>query len=288
MKQTRPPAEKTPPKSAKPVAHSAQPKNQSGKPNRGKNPPAPTPPNPGSGLQLTWQMKVLAGLGLAVMVGLVVILALQPTQKPDKAELQQAVSTALGNTGFTPPPTFEPGSEFGVSLVIFSIKDYIPALPDEKVTFSIINRRQKSLYVSNCDGIVLQRFLGSDSKDKKQAQNFDNWESIAPGGFRFCGPLSGREARRIEPGVSADASFTFSTKVTRPYNGKSWDTPGTYRLLVQYSLTCPNASTKIADCLDPGLAESEYFKIVAPVFDTPAASLGPALPAPTSTAAPKP
>jgi len=267
MKQTKPPAIKPGP-------------NKGQKPSYPNNPPSkrnvrvaePPPPEP---VKLTWQMKVLAGLALAVLVGLVVILAVQPTTKPERQDLEGAVSTALVNTGITPPPTFVPGSEFGVSFVIFGIKDYIPALPNEAINFVIINRRAKSLYVSNCDGVLLQRFVGTNPKDKTQAANEDNWESIAPGGYAFCGPASGRQGIQIEPGVSADASFKFDKKVTRPFEGEDWNVPGTYRLLVQYYLTCPSNTLKIDDCLDKGVSESDYFKIIAPPTGTPAPTLAP-------------
>jgi hypothetical protein len=268
MKQTKPPATKPEPSKSQKQGYA-----NNSRPNRAGRAPEPPAPPP---VQFTWQMKMLAGLALVVLVGLVVILAIQPTTKPERRDLEGAVSTALVNTGITPPPTFVPGSDFGVSFVIFGIKDYIPSLPNEAINLVIINRRAKSLYVSNCDGVILQRFLGTDPKDKTQAANMDNWKSVAPGGYAFCGPASGRQGIQIEPGVSADASFKFDKKITRPFTGESWDIPGTYRLLVQYYLTCPDNTLKIDDCIDKGVSESDYFKIVAPTNNgTPVPTLAP-------------
>ncbi len=272
MKQAKPPVSKPgPDKGKKPIPSGPPTKPKVAQPGR----PFQPEPEEVAPLHFTWQMKVLGGLGLALLIGLVVILALQPNDRVEREDLNGSIITALANTGFTPPPTYVPGSEFGVSFVIFGIKDYIPALPNEQIRFVIINRRQKSLYVSNCDGVILQRFTGTDPKDKTQATNFDNWESIAPGGYRFCGPVSGRDARRIEPGVSADAAFKFDTKSTRPYAGKSWDVPGYYRLFVQYYLTCPDSTLKVDDCLDKHIDYSDSFRIIAPTSGTPLATIAP-------------
>jgi hypothetical protein len=247
-----------------------------------------TESNPVEPARLTWPMVAVIGLILAGLVGLTILLSLQPGQKIERSDMEGAVATALVNTGLTPPPTFVPGSEFGVDFVIFGIKDYVPVIPNEKINFMIINKRQKSLFISNCDGVILQRFLGTDSTDKKQTDNFDNWRSVAPGGFPYCGPASGREARQIAPGVTADASFKFDTKSTRPFSGENWNIPGTYRLFIQYYLTCPNNTLKVAECIDKGVAESDYFKIVAPTYVSPNAtsSAGPTAPAPSPTSKP--
>ncbi len=234
--------------------------------------PEETPP-PGPRQPLTLQTKLLAGLVFLLLGGLVILLAVQPQSRPDRAQLDTSLATALAATGFTPGPTRIPGSDFGVDMVIYGIKDYIPALPDEKVNFVIINKREKSLFVSNCDGVILQRFVGGNINDKQQAESLDNWESIAPAGFPFCGPELGRESRQIPPGARADASFKFDMKATRPYKDKNWETPGAYRLLVQYYLLCPSGSNKIADCQDKHLAYSDFFRIIAPVYVSPEAAL---------------
>ncbi|HEX2914108.1 MAG TPA: hypothetical protein VH186_25110 [Chloroflexia bacterium] len=215
-----------------------------------------------------WQKQVLAVLGAVVLVSVLVILLSQPQDRTDRRVLDNAVGTAVASTGFTPPPTIVPGSDFGILLTIFGKKDYLPSRPDEKVQLVISNTRQKSFFISNCDGVVLQRFLGTDPNDTSQTGKMENWDTIAPGGFPFCGPATGRQSRQVEPGVNADATFKFDMKVTRPFNGKSWDVPGTYRLLVTYYLLCPNSSLSIDDCEDKHLAESDYFRIIA-VADQP-------------------
>lgn len=245
----------------------------------------PLPVEEASGWQtFGWPLKLLGTL--ALMVGFVVLVTVlwPPEQRQDRAQLERARGTALASTGFTPPPTAVPGSAFGVDLALFGARNYAPALQGEKITFIIVNTRQTSLYVSNCDGILLQRFVGTGNpQEPKQMNNQDNWETIAPGGFRNCGPLSGGgQARRVEPGAKADASFDF--KSTQPYPNKSWDTPGAYRLLMVYYMRCPSSSDKIADCLDKNSAPSNPFQFVDPGtldVSTPVPGASP-VPAPTA------
>lgn len=213
----------------------------------------------------TLQMKILTGLAIVVIVGALVALLSQPQERIDQDDQRRALETAVASTGFVPPPTPRPGSDFGISIGILGAKEYyVPALPDEKVSLVIANTRQRSFWVSNCDGVLLQRFSGTDSNDKNQTGKAENWETIAPGGFPFCGPVTGRVARQVGPGVRADATFKFDLRATRPFPNKNWDVPGTYRLLVVYYLRCPSTSDKIVDCEEKNSAESDYFKIVSP------------------------
>jgi hypothetical protein len=203
------------------------------------------PPKPA----ITLQQKLLAGLALVVIIALFLLLAIQPQGGPDRRDQNNALGTALAATGVTPPPTIVPGSDFGVDLVIYGIKDYVPVVPNEKVTFYINNKREKSLYVSNCDGTILQRFIGTDITDKTQAADTNNWIDIAPGGYPNCGPV-GQQPVQIPPGANADASFPFDTTKTRPYPGEDWNIPGNYRIFIQYYLLCPSGGQSIADCTD--------------------------------------
>ena len=239
-------------------------------------------PEPG----ITMQQKVLAGLALVVIAVLFVLLVIQPQGNPDRRDQNNALATALAATGFTAGPTIVPGSDFGVDLVIYSIKDYIPVIPGEKVTFYINNKREKSLYVSNCDGTVLQRFKGTDVNDKTQTADLNNWINVAPGGYPSCGPVAGRQAVQIPPGANADASFPFDLKKTRPYAGEDWNIPGNYRLFIQYYLLCPPGGQTIDDCSDRHYSWSDTFKIVAPQYTTPQASLTPASPVASPTPTP--
>ncbi len=231
--------------------------------NRGKAARRPVEPPEGEPARslFTWQLQLLAVLALIVLTALAVIFFSKPDAQVERTTQRNALDTALASTGFTPPPSRPPGSDFGIDLVIFGIKDYVPGLPKEQITFQIHNTRDKSLFVGQCDGIVLQRFLGTDIKNKDQEFDFNNWESIAPGGYPFCGP-AGSNALQIGPGIKADASFKFDGKATRPYAGKSWDVSGTYRLLVQYFLYCPSNSLVVADCTDKRLDFSVAFKII--------------------------
>jgi hypothetical protein len=240
------------------------------------------PPKPG----ITLQQKLLAGLALLVIVVLFVLLAIQPQGAADRRDQDNALATALAATGFTAGPTIVPGSDFGVDLVIYGIKDYIPVVPGEKVTFYINNKREKSLYVSNCDGTVLQRFNGNDVTDKTQTADLNNWINVAPGGYPSCGPVTGRQAVQIPPGANADASFPFDTKKTRPYPGEDWNIPGNYRIFIQYYLLCPSGGQTIDDCSDRHYSWSDTFKIVAPQYTTPQASVTPASPVASPTPTP--
>ena len=226
------------------------------------------PPKPGINLP----QKLLAGLVLLAVVVLVVLLAIQPQGNVDRRDQNNALGTALAATGVTPPPTIIPGSDFGVDLVIYAIKDYVPIIPGEKVTFYINNKREKSLYVSNCDGTILQRFIGSDINNKDQTADLNNWTNVAPGGYPNCGPI-GQQPVQIPPGANADASFPFDTKQTRPYPGEVWNSPGNYRIFIQYYLLCPSGGQSIADCTDRHYSWSDSFRIVAPQYITPQASI---------------
>lgn len=286
MKQTRPPVlppQKAPtrPKAKTPGGH---PPGQSPntKPGR-KGQPVAQVVEPK--ITISLQQKLLAGLALVVVVALFVILAVQPQAKPDRLDQNNALGTALAATGVTPPPTIIPGSDFGVDLVVYGIKDYIPVVPNEKITFFINNKREKSLYVSNCDGTILQRFKGTDLTDKTQTQNLDNWENVAPGGYSSCGPV-GHQSVRIPPGANADASFPFDLKKTRPYQGQDWNIPGNYRLFIQYYLLCPAGSDLITDCTDRHITWSDGFRIVAPQYITVPATTAPASPAASPTPTP--
>src|SRR5947208_497878 len=84
---------------------------------------------------ISLQQKLLAGLALVVVIALFIILAAQPQDRPDRRDQNNALGTALAATGVTPPPTIIPGSDFGVDLVVYGIKDYIPVIPGEKITF---------------------------------------------------------------------------------------------------------------------------------------------------------
>lgn len=233
-------------------------------------------------LGMTIQQKLLIGMALAVVAALVVLLAVQPQNRADQRDQNDAIGTALAATGFTPPPTLLPGSDFGVDLVIYGIKNYIPVIPGEKVTFFINNKRDKSLYVSNCDGTILQRFLGTDVTDKAQTSVLTNWENVAPGGYPSCGPV-GPQPVQIPPKANADASFPFDTSKTRPYNGEDWNIPGSYRLFLTYYLLCPAGGSSIDDCSDRHYSQSDTFQIVAPQYNTPQASTTPASPVASPT-----
>lgn len=281
---------KSPPESPKGARKStpARPNNPANRSRPGANRFEPEPE--AAPLVITLQQKILAGLVLVVLFGAVIFLFLQPNDRTSKEELDKALGTAVASSGFTPPPSLEPGSELGITLVIFGLRDYIPQRSEEQINFVIVNQRFKSVYVSQCDGILLQRFLGTDFKDKKQTQDLANWESIAPGNIAYCGP-AGAQAVQVEPGQRADASFKFDRKVrggTRPFEGKSWDVPGIYRLLVQFYLTCPNNSVMAADCIDKHYGESDYFRLVKPdeQFITPAPN--PPLPKPGPVLSPTP
>ncbi len=249
-----------------------------------KNAPVDQAAPPQRGISL--QQKALAGLALVVIVVLFVLLAIQPQGAPDSRDQNDALATALAATGFTAGPTIVPGSDFGVDLVIYGIKDYVPVIPGEKVTFYINNKREKSLYVSNCDGTVLQRFNGSDVTDKTQTADLNNWVNVAPGGYPSCGPVTGRQAVQIPPGANADASFPFDTKKTRPYPGEDWNIPGNYRIFIQYYLLCPSGGQTIDDCSDRHNSWSDTFKIVAPQYTTPQAVVTPASPLASPTPTP--
>src|SRR5690349_544776 len=128
--QTRPPVlppQKTParPKSKGPASRQS--------PNaRAGRKTLPVTPVEEPKVSMTLQQKMLAGLGLVVVAALFIILALQPQVKPDRLDQNNALGTALAATGITPPPTLIPGSDFGVDLVVYGIKDYIPVIPNEK------------------------------------------------------------------------------------------------------------------------------------------------------------
>jgi hypothetical protein len=239
-------------------------------------------------VKLTIQQKLLAGLVLIALAGIVGVLLFQPTRYYDKNDSSEALQTAVAASGFKNPPTAPPGSDISIDFIIYGKRDYIPSKSGETINFVIANKRFRSIYVSQCDGIVLQRFMGTNIKDKKQVEGFDNWESIAPGGMPYCGP-AGAEAVQVGPGDKADAAFKFDRTqrgATLPYNGKDWNVPGDYRLLVQYYMNCPQNSRKAADCIDKQYYESEYFKIVSPdsiIVGTPDATIQTA-----PTATPKP
>jgi hypothetical protein len=292
MKQPRPPVlppEKGPARpKAKTGSSQATANRKTAKPDRKGSKGSIEEPAVEPKIPLTFQQKILAGLALAVVAGLFIILALQPQTKPDRLDQTNALGTALASTGYTPPPTIIPGSDFGVDLVIYSIKDYVPIVPNEKITFFINNKREKSLYVSNCDGTILQRFKGTDVKDKTQTQNQDNWENIAPGGYKYCGPVVGHQSVRIPPGANADASFPFDFKQTRPYQGQDWNIPGDYRLFIQYYLLCPAGSDQIEDCTDRHITWSDSFRIVAPQYVTVTAGPGTAPLSPAASPTPTP
>ncbi len=280
MKRIRPPV--LPPQKAP-----TRPKARTGpgqSPTPGRKPP-PVAPAAELKVAVSLQQKLLAGLALVVVAGLFVILAVQPQTKPDRLDQNNALGTALAATGVTPPPTIIPGSDFGVDLVIYGIKDYVPVIPNEKITFFINNKREKSLYVSNCDGTILQRFKGTNVADKTQTQILDNWVNIAPGGYSACGPV-GHKSVRIPPGANADASFPFDLKLTRPYKGEDWNIPGNYRLFIQYYLLCPAGSDQIEDCSDRHVTWSDAFRILAPQYVTVPASTAPRSPVASITPTP--
>ena len=210
-------------------------------------------------------MLVPIGAAVAVLAAIIVVgIILQSHDTIERPAQDQAVATALAATGFTPPPTAVPGSDLQLDVVLINPHDYLPIRTGEQINLILVNARQKSVYVSNCDGVVLERFTGSDVKDNQQTKDDRNWRPIAPGGYRFCGPTAGRLAKQIEPGVRADATFKFDRSQTKPYNGESWDVPGTYRLRVNYFLNCPDASLKAEDCIDARSYTSNNFQIIAP------------------------
>lgn len=286
MKQTRPPV--LPPDKAQPSTKS---KAAVAKPSTGRKAASPNrkvaEPVAEPKVTLSLQQKVLGGLALAVVLGLFIILALQPQTRLDRLDQNYALGTALAATGVTPPPTIIPGSDFGVDLVVYSIKDYIPVVPNEKITFFINNKREKSLYVSKCDGTILQQFIGTNLKDKAQFLDLNNWVNIAPGGYGFCVPNGGHQSVRIPPGANADASFPFNLKQTRPYQGQDWNIPGDYRLLIQYYLLCPAGSQFIQDCTDRHYSWSNSFRIVAPQYVTVAPGTTPLSPTASPTPTPE-
>ena len=232
---------------------------------------------------LTKPMIALIGGALLVLAA-VIIAGFVLIQKDygDSRDKANALGTALAATGYNPPSTPVPGSDLEIDVVIGNLRDFTPLFPGEQVNLYLINPRDKSFYVSNCDGVVLQRFTGTDATNKTQEATDTNWHTVAPGGFKFCGPATGRQAIQVSPGDRADASFKFDRSQTRPFTGESWDIPGTYRLLVTYYLQCPDATLQVSDCLDQHTQPSDNFKIVAP----PAGYTPGPTPKPTATPGP--
>ncbi len=262
---------------------------KSPRPGPARSKPKIQPARPTEAPLITWPMLVIVGLALLVLLGVAIAgTILIPKATTERPVQNDAIETALAATGFTPPPSPQPGTDFQIDVVILGKRDYTPAYPGEQINLVLINSRQKSFFVSECDGVILQRFTGGDPKDKVQQVDNKNWHSVAPGGFKYCGPVSGRDAKQVEPGVKADASFKFDIKQTRPFKGESWDIPGLYRLLVTYYLNCPDASLKASDCLDQHSYSSDTFNIVAPPAGyTPDSQVYPT-PGPTITVPGKP
>ena len=172
----------------------------------------------------------------------------------DNAPVDRAgeINRALAATGFTPVPTINPTIKakeaLGFSIVIFGIRDYYPDRPGEKITVNLLNERATSIYTSQICGMQLQRAVGNPNDNK--------WDSIAYG--RPC-PPNDTKAYRLNPGTAVDISFEFDK--TRPLEGKTWWIPGTYRLLLNYFLRCPDAYDTISYCEDQYFAQSDWFQI---------------------------
>lgn len=168
---------------------------------------------------------------------------------PSPQQVQNDVKTAMVITNATPAPTFPPGQDFGLSLVILGPLVYYPANPGERVKVNIVNTNAKSFFVSNCDGLVLQRKDG------------DKWLDIAPG--RACPPQGGNPFQIGPFSDPIEADFIFNHHTTYTYTGQSWDVPGTYRLYLTYYLACPPGSQWAKDCIDVHHYDSNEFEVKA-------------------------
>ncbi len=165
-----------------------------------------------------------------------------------RAEIEKAIAFS----GAPVVPTLNPTQiairdreALGFSIVILGTRDFYPDRKNETIPVVVINERETSIFLSQLCNSMLQRQIGEK-----------RWDDIAFG--RPC-PPSDTQAYQVFPHTQVRVPFEFGK--TRPLKDKSWQIPGTYRILLTYFLRCPDAFSGISFCENQSLAQTDPFQI---------------------------
>ena len=171
----------------------------------------------------------------------------------DKAQyIQDAVNAVNGGTPL-PIPTLDPNRVLDLKLVLVGGPLYYTrqVSPAPQVQLFVINAGLSTVYISSCEGTILQR------------KESDVWINIASA--RHCGS----QPNKIPMTANGQFNLSFEFLKAALYPGQSFYIPGTYRLVVSYSLICPPARNDYAACIDRYWQPSTEFQLKPLPDDSP-------------------
>jgi hypothetical protein len=212
----------------------------------------------------------IVGFLLALVLGGLVLAACgdDPAPGPKDQYVQGAINAVNGGTPL-PFPTVDPAKILDLKLILFNADKPIYTMQIDPKTgrrvtviqFFVLNTGLTTVYISSCEGTVLQR---------KEGESWVNVASVRP-----CG--SQPQAIAMEAGGQFNLSLELAKAKTYP--NQNFDIPGSYRLVVNFSPTCPPARNDFASCLDKIWQASTEFRL-QPVPDGVSGGTAPATPTP--------
>jgi hypothetical protein len=188
-----------------------------------------------------WQVSLLF---LVFLLGGLVLSACgdDPVPGPRDTYVQQAINAVNGGTPI-PFPTANPEMVINLQLILSGGRTngnkndpvvYYSRLvsPAPVIGLTVINVGLTTVYVSSCEGTILQRKEG------------DKWLNIARA--RKCGS----KPRALEIPKGIDQNLSLELLKADLYPGQSFYIDGTYRLVVPYSLSCPTDMADYSQCIN--------------------------------------
>ncbi len=168
----------------------------------------------------------------------------EPAPGPRDVYIKGAIDAANGGTPL-PLPTVDQSKVLDLKLILINGPLFYTrqVSPPAMIQFYVINAGMTTVYISSCEGQVLQRKEGED------------WINIASA--RHCG--SQPSPIPLAAGAQNNLSFEFAKAATYP--GQDFNIPGTYRFLLQYALSCPPSRGVYASCIDRRWQTSTEFQL---------------------------
>jgi hypothetical protein len=165
-----------------------------------------------------------------------------PEQGNKSQYVQDAVNAVNGGTPI-PVPTVDPQQIINLQLFLGQVDYTRQKDPAPKVVLFVLNTGRTTIYISSCEGTILQRNENS------------TWLNIAAA--RPCGTKP--QPLELKPGLEYNLSFEFLK--ASPYRGQSFYVDGKYRLVVNFATACPLANADYSQCINRNWVASSEFDL---------------------------
>jgi hypothetical protein len=182
---------------------------------------------------------------ILILVGLLFGACGDEPARGDKSQyIQDAINAVNGGTPL-PMPTVDPTVVVNLQLFILNGDKFYTrqVSPVPKVDLRVLNIGRTTVFISSCEGAVLQR---------KENNAWINIASVRPCGTKPA-PLP------MNPGLDYNLSFEFLKAAVYP--NQNFYVDGTYRLAVPYSLACPGSMDDYSKCIDRHWQPSTEFEL---------------------------